>query len=105
VFRPARLTPAQLEEGYRRAYRDFYRVGSILRGAATKPSVLAALRHAAYAIGWKKCEPLWHLLIKARRVGRALPVLERVLAALDESPARRGQAGVPAGSRYVPAGG
>ena len=28
VFRPARLTPEQLEEGYWRAYRDFYRWGS-----------------------------------------------------------------------------
>ena len=56
------------------------RWGSILRGAAHKPDLLGGLRHAAYAIGWKKCEPVWDLLIRARRVGRALPVLERVLA-------------------------
>jgi radical SAM superfamily enzyme YgiQ (UPF0313 family) len=80
VFRPAHLTPDQLEEGYRRAYRDFYRWGSILRGAVTKPDLASGLRHAAYAIGWKKCEPVWDLLIRARRVGRALPLLETVLA-------------------------
>ena len=80
VFRPARMTPRQLEEGYWRAYRDFYRWGSILRGAATKPDLAGRLRHAAYAVGWKKCEPVWDLLIRARRVGRALPLLERVLA-------------------------
>jgi hypothetical protein len=36
VFRPAQLTPWELEEGYWRAYHDFYRWGSILRGASTK---------------------------------------------------------------------
>jgi len=96
VFRPARMTPAELEDGYWRAYRDFYAWGGILRGAATKANLAGALRHAAYAIGWKKCEPLWDLLIRARRVGRALPLLETVLGAASpgegpgvESPPRQ----------------
>ncbi len=80
VFAPARLSPAALEDGYRRAYRDFYRWGSILRGAAAKPGWAGRARHAAYAIGWKKCEPLWDLLIRARRVSHGLPILESVLA-------------------------
>jgi radical SAM superfamily enzyme YgiQ (UPF0313 family) len=79
VFRPARLSAAALEAGYWRAYRDFYGWGNILRGAASKPTWTAALRHAAYAAGWKKFEPLWDWLIRAQRVGRALPVLETVL--------------------------
>jgi hypothetical protein len=62
VFRPARLTPEQLERGYWKAYRDFYRWGSILRGASAKPTLRGALRHAAYAAGWKKFEPLWDLI-------------------------------------------
>ncbi|HEY7922385.1 MAG: hypothetical protein ACHP85_02790 [Burkholderiales bacterium] len=65
------------------AYRDFYRWGGILRGASTKPTLRGALRHAAYAAGWKKFEPLWDLLIRLKRAGNALPVLERVL---DEGP-------------------
>ncbi len=80
VFRPAGISAAQLESGYWRAYRDFYRCGSILRAAAAKPDLAGQLRHAAHAIGWKKCEPVWDLLIRARRVGRALPILERVLS-------------------------
>lgn len=88
VFRPARMTPLQLEDGYWGAYRDFYRWGSILRGAATKPDLTGRLRHAAYAIGWKKCEPIWDLLIRARRVGRALPILERVLSGEGGAPRR-----------------
>ena len=35
VYRPAKLTPEALEAGYWRAYRDFYRWGSIVRGAWT----------------------------------------------------------------------
>jgi hypothetical protein len=86
------MTPARLEDGYWRAYRDFYRWGSIRRGACTKPDLAGCLRHAAYAIGWKKCEPVWDLLIRARRVSRALPLLERVLAEGATPPARATEA-------------
>jgi radical SAM superfamily enzyme YgiQ (UPF0313 family) len=96
VFRPARMTPGELEQGYWRAYRDFYRWGGILRGAASKPDLVSGLRHAAYAIGWKKCEPVWDLLIRARRLGRALPMLERVLAG-------HGEAGSSAGTQKLEA--
>ena len=82
VFQPARLTPAELEAGYWRAYRDFYRWGSIWRGASAKPDLGGRLRHVAYAGGWKKLEPLWDLIIKARRLPQMLPVLERVLEGL-----------------------
>ena len=79
VFRPARMTAEQLEAGYRRAYRDFYAWGSILRSSAAVEGAGARLRHFAYAAGWKKLEPVWDVLIKAKRVGLGLPVLERVL--------------------------
>ena len=79
VFRPARLRAEALEAGYGRAYRDFYRWRNILRGASTKPTWVGAARHAAYSAGWKKFEPLWDWLIRARRVGRARPILESVL--------------------------
>ncbi|MCP5110069.1 MAG: B12-binding domain-containing radical SAM protein, partial [bacterium] len=48
VFRPARMTAESLESGYWRAYREFYRWGSILRSAATRPAAAARLRHFAY---------------------------------------------------------
>ena len=70
VFRPARMTADELERGYWRAYRDFYRWGSIVRGAAgARRCSLAGLRHVAYAAGWKKFEPLWDLVIRAKRAG------------------------------------
>jgi radical SAM superfamily enzyme YgiQ (UPF0313 family) len=80
VFRPARMSAEELEAGYWRAYRDFYRWGSILRSATAHTTFTGKVRHAAYATGWKKFEPLWHGLIRATRVSHALPVLEAVLA-------------------------
>jgi radical SAM superfamily enzyme YgiQ (UPF0313 family) len=79
VFRPARLTPEALETGYWRAYASFYRWSAILRGAATKADLRNRLRHLAYAAGWKKFEPLWDLVIRAKRVSYMLPMLESVL--------------------------
>jgi radical SAM superfamily enzyme YgiQ (UPF0313 family) len=79
VYRPARLTPDQLEQGYWRAYRTFYRWSAIWRGASTKTSWIEAARHVAYAGGWKKLEPFWNLVIRARRVPRLRPLLEAVL--------------------------
>jgi radical SAM superfamily enzyme YgiQ (UPF0313 family) len=80
VFQPAKMTPEQLEEGYWRAYRDFYRWSSIFEGAMTKPDWVGRLRHAAYAAGWKKFEPLWDFVIRAKRVAHMRPVLEKVLS-------------------------
>lgn len=80
VYRPARLTVGELESGYWRAYRDFYRWGAIMRSASTKPRVQDRLRHFAYSAGWKKFEPMWDWVIRAKRVTQLLPVLETVLA-------------------------
>jgi len=79
VFQPARMSGAQLEEGYRWAYREFYRWRSIARGAAAHADVIAGLRHLAYSAGWKKFEPLWDVIIRAKRAGAMLPVLETIL--------------------------
>jgi len=80
VFRPARMTPEALEAGYWRAYREFYRWGAIFRGALAKEGWVERLRHVAYAGGWKKFEPMWGLVIRARRVTHMLPLLENILA-------------------------
>jgi radical SAM superfamily enzyme YgiQ (UPF0313 family) len=80
VFRPRRLTAEQLETGYWRAYRDFYRWGSIFKSAQAHPKMLNQLRHIAYSGGWKKFESMWDWVIRAKRVMYLLPVLESVLA-------------------------
>ena len=80
VFLPARLTPTELEYGYHWAYREFYRWKSIARGAAAHGDVIAGLRHFGYSAGWKKFEPLWDVVIRAKRAGLMLPVLETILS-------------------------
>ena len=83
VYRTRSMSAERLEKGYWDAYRNFYRWGSILRGAGTKDTLRGKVRHAAYAAGWKKFEPLWDWVIRLRRVGHALPILEAILKALD----------------------
>jgi radical SAM superfamily enzyme YgiQ (UPF0313 family) len=85
VFQPAKMSPERLEAGYWAAYRDLYRWGSILKSASTKERLPARLRHLAYAVGWKKCEPLWDLVIRAKRVCNFAPVLEAVLGGIGSS--------------------
>jgi radical SAM superfamily enzyme YgiQ (UPF0313 family) len=83
VFRPARMSADDLERGYWRAYRTFYRWRAIARGAAAHDSIVSGAKHFAYAAGWKKFEPLWDLVIRAKRAGLMLPVLETILRAGD----------------------
>jgi radical SAM superfamily enzyme YgiQ (UPF0313 family) len=86
VFRPANMTAEALEAGYRRAYHDFYRWGSILKAASAKTRWAERLRHVAYTAGWKKFEPLWDWVIRAGRISGMLPLLETVLAGLGRHP-------------------
>ena len=88
VFRPAKMSAEALESGYWRAYREFYRWDAIFSGAMNKPDWNGRLRHLAYAGGWKKFEPLWDWVIRARRVNNLLPVLERILQGFRPQPAQ-----------------
>jgi radical SAM superfamily enzyme YgiQ (UPF0313 family) len=112
VFRPARMSADELERGYHWAYQEFYRWRSILRGAAAHRDAAAGLRHLAYAAGWKKFEPLWDLVIRAKRTAWMLPVLESILSefgrrselasAVDtQAPATPNAAGTPDPSAFL----
>jgi radical SAM superfamily enzyme YgiQ (UPF0313 family) len=116
VYRPRHMSAEALVAGYRRAYRDFYSWSSIVRGATTHATAHQRLRHVAYAGGWKRFEPFWDLVIRARRVNRMLPLLEATLDAYGRprgrdhdperaaSPATRTAAAVAAGSPQAPGG-
>ena len=80
VFQPARLTPDQLKRGYDWAYREFYRWSSIARGSLSHGTIKHRAKHFFYAGGWKKFEPLWDLLIRAKQLRMMTPVLEGVLS-------------------------
>jgi radical SAM superfamily enzyme YgiQ (UPF0313 family) len=80
VYRPANLDPARLKAGYDWAYREFYRWSSIGRASLSHGSVKHQLKHFFYAAGWKKFEPLWDVVIRARQLPTMTPVLEAVLS-------------------------
>ena len=90
------MSPAALESGYWRAYRDFYRWGAILRGARTHDRAIDSLRHAGYAFGWKKFEPLWDAVIRAKRIAVMLPLLEGILSGFGARPNSSSSTNIPA---------
>jgi radical SAM superfamily enzyme YgiQ (UPF0313 family) len=80
VYHPAKLKPEALKEGYDWAYREFYRWGSIARAALHHGTLKHQAKHFFYASGWKKFEPLWDMIIRARQLSRVTPLLEAVLS-------------------------
>ena len=86
VYQPKGMTPRQLEEGYWKAYQKFYSWKGVFRGALTKPTLRAAVRHLAYSGAWKKMEPLWNLVIKTGALRLMRPALEGVLNGLGKTP-------------------
>jgi hypothetical protein len=80
VYRPAKLHPAKLKEGYDWSYQEFYRWNAIARASFHHGTLKHQAKHFFYAAGWKKFEPLWDLLIRARQLTRVTPLLEAVLS-------------------------
>lgn len=84
VFKPARLTAQQLKEGYDQAYRDFYSWANIAKGSSNHQELKHRAKHFFYSAGWKKFEPLWDIVIKARRLDLMTPLLEAVLSKISK---------------------
>lgn len=80
VYQPARLTAEALKAGYDWAYREFYRWPSIARASLQHGTLKHQAKHFFYAAGWKKFEPLWDMMIRARQLTRMTPLLEAVLS-------------------------
>jgi len=80
VYRPARLSPVALKTGYDWAYREFYRWSAVARASLHHGTIKHQLKHFFYASGWKKFEPVWDKLIRARRLAQVTPLLEAVLS-------------------------
>lgn len=64
VFRPARMSPEELERGYRWLYRRVFSLRSIWARRPRSPA--AALPYLAMALLYKRCNGLWELLIRHR---------------------------------------
>jgi len=85
VYRPARLKAETLKEGYDWAYREFYRWRSIARASLHHGTLKHQVKHFFYASGWKKFEPLWDMLIRARQLTWVTPLLEGVLSRVSRA--------------------
>lgn len=103
VFQPAKLTPEALKTGYDRAYRDFYSWRNIAAGSLSHDSLKHQAKHFFYAAGWKKFEPLWDMVIKARRLGLMTPLLEGILSRVsrDAAASARQRATAPDPSSFA----
>jgi radical SAM superfamily enzyme YgiQ (UPF0313 family) len=80
VYRPTRLCPTALKDGYDWAYEEFYRWSCIARASWSHGSLKHQAKHFFYAVGWKKFEAAWNLVIRARQLRRMTPLLEGVLS-------------------------
>jgi radical SAM superfamily enzyme YgiQ (UPF0313 family) len=80
VYKPALLSPAALKHGYDWAYKEFYRWSSIAHASLSHGSLKHQAKHFFYASGWKKFEPLWNFVIRARQLRLMTPMLEAVLS-------------------------
>jgi radical SAM superfamily enzyme YgiQ (UPF0313 family) len=79
VFRPSKMSPETLEEGLLRAYKRFYSFRNITSAAFTKDTWSETARHMAFTVSWKKLAPVWDVLLTARQINKARPILETVL--------------------------
>ena len=80
VFTPKGMTGEALEAGYWQAYRDFYSWSNVAKGALAHGTWARSAKHFAHSGGWKKLEPLWDLVIRAKRLNGMRPMLESELA-------------------------
>jgi radical SAM superfamily enzyme YgiQ (UPF0313 family) len=88
VYRPAKLAPETLKTGYDWAYREFYRWPSIAKASLSHGSIKHQAKHFFYAAGWKRLEPLWDLVIRAKQLRAMTPLLEGVLSKVTARPHR-----------------
>jgi radical SAM superfamily enzyme YgiQ (UPF0313 family) len=85
VYKTKNISAEKLEAGYHWAYSEFYSWSNIFRASIRHDSVKHILKHFAYSGGWKKFEPLWNFIIKTEGLNKMLPILESVLAKVNNT--------------------
>ena len=83
VYKTRGLTAVELEQGYHRAYQEFYSWTNILEASFKHDSIKHRLKHLFYMGGWKKFEPLWNFIIKTGMLNEMLPMLESILSKVE----------------------
>jgi radical SAM superfamily enzyme YgiQ (UPF0313 family) len=80
VYKTRNISPDELEQGYRWAYREFYSWNNVFKSSLHHDSVKYVLKHFFYTAGWKKFEAVWNFLIKTKNLNSMLPILESILS-------------------------
>jgi radical SAM superfamily enzyme YgiQ (UPF0313 family) len=80
VFRPAKMTPDQLEVGFHYANREFGSWSNIWRSAATKDNLPDRVRHLFFSSGLRRFKNLWACAIRLQGINRLVPLMEQVLS-------------------------
>ncbi len=80
VYKTIGLNEQELKCGYDWAYGAFYSWKNIAKASIQHNNLKHALKHFAYAGGWKKFEPLWNFMIKTQGLNKMLPLLETILS-------------------------
>jgi hypothetical protein len=85
VYKTVGLSAAQLKTGYDYAYRSFYSWSNISKASLGHDNLKQAIKHFAYAGGWKKFEPMWNFMIKTKGLNKMLPLLEAILSKVNRN--------------------
>lgn len=83
VYKTAGLSAEELKQGYDWSYHSFYSWSNILKASLQHEDLKHRIKHFAYAGGWKKFEPLWNFMIKTKGLNKMLPLLESILAKVN----------------------
>ncbi len=78
VFRPKKMEPWELEEGYDYAKKQFAGFPSILGRSLGLPG---ALKRIAYNVAWMRIDPLWVAIIRSGMLPFATKIFQRILRA------------------------
>lgn len=83
VYETRNLTASELEDGYRWAYKEFYKWNNVFKASFTHETFKHQMKHLFYTGGWKKMEDLWNIIINTGGLKRMLPILELLLMEVD----------------------
>ncbi|MFZ7120251.1 MAG: B12-binding domain-containing radical SAM protein [Eubacteriaceae bacterium] len=79
VFSHPNITKEQMEEGYKKAYKNFYKWGNIMKSSKEHEKLKMKLKHFTYAGAWKKFEPIWNFIIKINQLSKTRDALVKTL--------------------------
>lgn len=83
VYKTKSLSSTELENGYRWAYKEFYKWSNILEASFSHDQFKHQMKHLFYTGGWKKFESLWNIIINVGGLKKMLPLLELLLSKVE----------------------